>query len=372
MNDIVTQNLLKLLRSGVFGEKDLKIAPMSHWKWRKVYQYACAHDLRSMIYEGLQDCKDQFFVQLPEDLSDTWRMYAEESAAIYSDTVDKTVILYNELSQQQLRPLIVKGLPLSQLYSLPSCRTIHRVKVYFPFQTQGKKADAWAATNGSNGHNADNNRYCYEWQGLQIEHCHRLHTLTNKLLDHTLQNIIEAEIRETPATHLSLNGNKVEVVSNTLELLTVLLTISHYTLTSGLSLKHLVDLGIFLRQTGDKVDYVKLQTWIDKLHMKRISQLTGMLLIRLFNFTADEIPFMSPQYTVKDLDKVISEIFRLNRDIDNNWYFQQGKDIFIHASNASAMFWQVQHSAKYFRYFPSESVTKFFSSFAHSLSHIEE
>ena len=49
-----------------------------------------------------------------------------------------------------------------------------------------------------------------------------------------------------------------------------------------------------------------------------------------------------------------------------------GEDIFVHASNSSAMMWHVRQSARNFRYYPSESFTNFFASIAHSLSHIEE
>jgi hypothetical protein len=57
----------------------------------------------------------------------------------------------------------------------------------------------------------------------------------------------------------------------------------------------------------------------------------------------------------------------------HDWYFSQdANSIFVHNSNTSAMFSHVRRSARYFRYFPSESVTNFFASFVHSLSHIEE
>ena len=36
------------------------------------------------------------------------------------------------------------------------------------------------------------------------------------------------------------------------------------------------------------------------------------------------------------------------------------------------MLWHVRRSAKFFKYCPAETVTNFFTSFAHSLSHIEE
>jgi hypothetical protein len=56
-----------------------------------------------------------------------------------------------------------------------------------------------------------------------------------------------------------------------------------------------------------------------------------------------------------------------------DWYFQQGEDnFFVHNTNSTAMFWYVKRSARYFKYYPSETLTNFLSSFAHSLSHIEE
>jgi hypothetical protein len=55
-----------------------------------------------------------------------------------------------------------------------------------------------------------------------------------------------------------------------------------------------------------------------------------------------------------------------------NWYFTQGKSIFVKTSDSDAMMWHVKHSAKYLPYYPSEAVTNFMANFAHSLSHIEE
>jgi hypothetical protein len=61
-----------------------------------------------------------------------------------------------------------------------------------------------------------------------------------------------------------------------------------------------------------------------------------------------------------------------NQQQSTDWYFQQGKDIFVHSTNSSAMMWHMQHSAKYAKFYPAESITNFFTSFVHSLSHIEE
>ena len=73
----------------------------------------------------------------------------------------------------------------------------------------------------------------------------------------------------------------------------------------------------------------------------------------------------------RDYDRLIfSAPFR--RMQNKTQVFPLPGSIFVHNSNTSAMFSHVRRSARYFRYYPSESVTNFFASFVHSLSHIEE
>jgi len=195
--------------------------------------------------------------------------------------------------------------------------------------------------------------------------------LTNKLHNHTLQSIIEKSIRESSPTFLTIDGVRIETLNPTLTLLLLLLQISQFVLNEGVPLMLLVDLGVYLRKVGDKIDYIQLQEWIDKLRLGRMAQLSGVLLTNLLKFTDDEVPFMNPKGR-KDLKRVMDELFQLRRSQQNEWYFQQGKDTFVHTVNSSAMFWQVRHSARYFRYYPTESFTNLFAAFAHSLTHIEE
>lgn len=76
--------------------------------------------------------------------------------------------------------------------------------------------------------------------------------------------------------------------------------------------------------------------------------------------------------TEEKMERQIREIFRQKNSHAEEWYFSQGKNIFVHTSNPSAMMWHVKRSLRNMRYYPSETLTNFFTSFAHSLSHIEE
>lgn len=63
-------------------------------------------------------------------------------------------------------------------------------------------------------------------------------------------------------------------------------------LANGINLRGIIELGKYLRTRGDKVDFVKLERWLTKLHIQRMAQLEGSVLITFFDFEKDEIPFV--------------------------------------------------------------------------------
>ena len=180
--------------------------------------------------------------------------------------------------------------------------------------------------------------------------------LTNPVLNRQLQNILDDE-------HSDIT---------TRQLLLILIRVVRHLFNEGMPIRQLTELGIFLRQNNQKIDYQSIGQWVERLHLTQMTQLTGEFLILLFGFTEDEIPFLKKRKE-KRIDKIAQELIEFTDTRSQDWYFsQQDGGIFVHNTNSSATFSHVRRSARYFRYYPSESVTNFFSSFIHSLSHIEE
>ena len=179
--------------------------------------------------------------------------------------------------------------------------------------------------------------------------------LTNPLLDHKLQNILDQEDSNTKTRTALLH----------------LLGTSRFIMNAGIPVKRIAELGVFIRQNSRIIDYDKLKHWIEDLKLTSMVQLMAAMMVKLLAFEPDELPFMQ-QVTDEQMEKQIRDMFRQKNSHAEEWYFSQGKDIFVHTSNSSAMMWSVRRSAKYFKYYPAETMTNFFTSFAHSLSHIEE
>lgn len=368
--NVIERNFMRLLRCGTFGD-DTPTEPMSHWKWDYLFQMSMMHGVPALVYDGIKSREGEFFLNITDRQRKKWKETVDETERDNRRMIEATAMLFDTLNGQHTRPIMLKGQALASIYNQPLHRQGGDCDIFFPLGPQWDKAGGWARHNGGGIVSPDHWTLQYEWHGLKVEHHRRMLKLTNILFNKRLQNIIDAEIRCCDSTYIYINNVKIETLPPTLNLLYGMVRIAKYILNDGVSLKQVIDLGMMLRKIGDKVDFVKLQSWIEQLGMTDMAQLEGSLLKGLFNFSIDEIPFMSDKKS-DDISSITHEIFRMKGNHTYDWYFTQGKNVFVSTSNKSAMMWHVNNSRRFFRYYPSETFTNFFTSFAHSISHIEE
>lgn len=368
--DIIVRNLLCLLRVGVFGQEE-EVEPMSAWKWHRMYELAVMHHVAALVMDGIEKCRNQFFMRIPDEQWQQWNrtLYDTEQACKQQNMCLTT--LTEQLADNQLRPIVLKGQAMAVWYDHPLHRMAGDIDLFFPFETQAKKADRWAYAKGSDMDDSFKGVLGYRWMETKVEHHRHVERLTNLLLNRQLSRIVERELREQPPYRVVVNSRSVETLPPTLTVLHCLLRISHYLLNDGLALKQLVDLGVFMRNNGQNVDFVKLQDWIEALSLGRVARVAGLLLQDLLLFTPDELPFMDVEARV-DIAHLKDELFTHKPLDGDDWYFTQGSGIFVHSSNNSALMWRLGHSVHHYKFYPKESVTNFMASLAHSLSHIEE
>lgn len=180
--------------------------------------------------------------------------------------------------------------------------------------------------------------------------------LTNPLLNKKLQAILDDEKSDFA----------------TRKLLLIIIHITRHILNEGVPVYNLVQLGKYLTAEGHRVDFLTLNQWLKKLGFTPMAQLEGALLIQMFGFSKEEIPFLVEEPD-KRVEQIAQELTEFTNTRAEEFYFSQDSDsVFVHTSNSSAILSHIRRSAQYFRYLPSETLTNFFASFAHSLSHIEE
>ena len=180
--------------------------------------------------------------------------------------------------------------------------------------------------------------------------------LTNPLLNKKLQTILDDEQSDL----------------RTRQILLTIIRVSRHILNEGVPIRQLVELGICLRTDGRHADFTTLGKWLKTLQLQQVAKLEASLLMELLGFEKEEIAFAGEKRD-KNVEQVAQELIEYTNIRARDFYFlQDAGDIFVHTSNGSAMLGHIHRSARYFRYYPSETLTNFFASFAHSLTHIEE
>ena len=180
--------------------------------------------------------------------------------------------------------------------------------------------------------------------------------LTNPILNKKLQAILDDEQSDVA----------------TRQLLLMIIHVARHILNEGMPVYQLVELGKYLSAERHRVDFLTLNQWLKTLGFTPMAQLEGALLIQMFGFSKEEVPFLVGEPD-KRVERVALELTEFTNTHAEEFYFSQDSDsVFLHTSNSSAILGHIKRSAQYFRYLPSETLTNFFASFAHSLSHIEE
>ena len=182
--------------------------------------------------------------------------------------------------------------------------------------------------------------------------------MCNRFLNSRLQSIRENEPLAEDASIETLN------------MLDILVQATECTMTYGLSFATILRIGIYLRNDGDKVDFIKLEKWIQRLNISRMAQLEGSFLIEIFGFEPEEIPFVS--HIEPNARKLAMQALEKPIHIDiEEWKISQKSTLFI-TSNSKAMMKTIKNCMKYFFFAPVEASSNFFHRFASSLSNLEE
>ncbi len=183
-------------------------------------------------------------------------------------------------------------------------------------------------------------------------------TLSNRLLNHRLEHIAETE------------RHAMDTSTESVGLLRLIVYNVDAMLNRGMSLDGIVRLGQYLRAKGGKVDFVKVDAWLVRLHLTRMAELQGNILVTTFGFEQDEIPFVrKPDRDARQI--TLRAVSHLVSDTVKEWHFRQGRAGFVE-NNSRILRRHLRRSIRYFTYAPIETTSNFFAGIGRSLSEIEE
>lgn len=182
--------------------------------------------------------------------------------------------------------------------------------------------------------------------------------LSSRLLNHRMKGIIHNEL------------HSIDTSIEALDILKLIVSNSQSMLTRGMDLDGIITLGQYLRTRGDKVDFVKLDAWLGSLMLHPMAELQGNILISVFGFDEDELPFVT-KYDQKAYKLTLRSVSDLAKDTAQEWHFKQNSAGFVR-NNGAVLRRNLRRSLRYVGYAPLETVSNFANNFVRSLSEIEE
>lgn len=182
--------------------------------------------------------------------------------------------------------------------------------------------------------------------------------LCNMLLNRRLKKIYKNEFPNTDTT------------PETLQLLTLIIENVNSMLNKGLDMQGIILLGIYLRTRGHLVDFIRLEAWLKQLRMQRMAQLQGSILMAVFGFEQDELPFVEKEEP-SAYKLTMRAVSHLVKDTAKEWHFRQHSSGFVQ-NNSAVLRRNLRRSFRYAGYAPLETTSNFLTNFVRSLSEIEE
>lgn len=195
--------------------------------------------------------------------------------------------------------------------------------------------------------------FSYKKTGYNYAHKYEKR-FANVFLNHRLKKLIYNEVHSIDTSIASL-----VFLDKTIENINAIIS-------SGINFKDIIDIGLYLRKNGDKIDFIKYEQWINSLGIKNASNAIGSYLITLFCFELDELPYMK-NYRKQTFNMACKPLkYTLTQAAKDNHKesYEQRIAKKLHLPNSKIL--------SHFSFFPLEVSSKFIAGIYKSLSNIEE
>ncbi len=170
-----------------------------------------------------------------------------------------------------------------------------------------------------------------------------------------------------------IKNNEIHAIDTnvaSLDVLKIIVGTVSTMLNQGIMIRGMLELGRYLRLQGDHVDFVKLDAWLSKLHLTRMAQLQGSMLVAVFKFETDELPFVR-HLEPSAYNLVLRSVNHTASDTAEEWHFRQSRSGFV-TNNSQLLRRNLRRSLRYLPYAPIATVSNYINNFARSLQEIEE
>ena len=263
----ISEKLLEALRCFLNGEKVMWEDGVSAEDWQMLFRLCQYHQILPMIYDTVYACPA--FQTCPQETVQMIKTQVIRQVMVQSRKTEEFLQLYKKLLEQDLTPLVVKGLVCRELYREPDYRCSGDEDVLIPAEQLKACSEVFAAA-GMEMLEPDQDPDeagevpFYKVGGLlHIELHKELFSSESEAygdLNRLFDGVFERKIQDT------IHGVPVYTMCHTDHLLYLILHAFKHFLHSGFGIRQVCDIVIYAEAFGKEIDWDDLMEKCKGIH----------------------------------------------------------------------------------------------------------
>lgn len=203
--------------------------------------------------------------------------------------------MFGKLRQDNLDPILLKGLTLANLYPQPDHRPVGDIDLFVTLDRQHQYLQCFANDGASIRSEFDVKHTSFQHRGMNWE-LHFRSTYFYNLRSEHLYRILEAE-DSTPdmLCHENIDGNVVTVFPPLLNMVYLTAHIQHHLILEQITLRNVIDwmLALHHERTALGIGEVALIRQLERLNLLRLYRAIGYIAVTRLGFAADSYAGLS-------------------------------------------------------------------------------
>lgn len=298
---------LQLLRNAIWDSvPDTASFPLSDREWQWIYATAARHTLSAVIFDVVAALPEALRPAQP--LFSRWEVDAVGQEAANNKQLRTVNYLYARFLVSGLVPVVLKGMALSVCYPFPSHRYASDIDLFYGSVSNKNAADSALEEWGIPVARQLNEESICVVGDVVVENHGHLFLSNNPLVSTSARKRLEETLLTDEAYQMvDVLGSDIKTLCPALAFLQLACHSYKHVINSGIGLRQMTDMALFLKKEHDNIQTEELKQWLSDWKMTSWSRCLMTTLCRHLGMPSAYSPL--PLGSERDADVLMNEIW---------------------------------------------------------------
>lgn len=336
----------ELLRSGLWGTPANETLFCESTNWKELFRLSKEQTVFGLVYDGIITLPQSLWP--PRTILLNWYAQVNCIETLNRKQNETLVKIYTIYREQGFTPVLLKGQGVATCYRNPLRRNCGDIDLLVG-EADYEKVNAYVREKTSKGIHENEKHLSFEFDNQEIENHKYALVLFWPLDNQYFQKITRAWFPEKGKT-ITINNTPIALPPIEYNVVYLLLHAFDHFITSGLGFRQLMDWSRLLYNEHTRINLLELKQTLKRLHIERLWQIFGCVVVNHLGLPADKFPFYKNKYdNIAAL--IVEHIFSTGNMGHHNQSFIQRPDGYI-KNKIFSLRYHIIHQFKIFRISP--------------------